>query len=117
MKKIFIPAFLGFAMLLNSCTTTLVSSKKQNTIDTVVLANNTYTFITKDGTKEKIRVVSTDQDKITGTNSIDKMISIEKTQILEVKKSNMIGTVLIAAGIVGAAVVIPPYIENKPVGQ
>ena len=117
MKKIYTHAGLGFVLLLNSCTTTLVSAKKQNTVDSVVKPNNTYAFITKDGAKEKILVANIDQEKIMGTNAMGKTISIDKTQISEVKKSNTLGTVIIAAGIVAAAVVLPAYIQNKPVGQ
>ncbi|MBH1958627.1 MAG: hypothetical protein I8H68_00805 [Flavobacteriia bacterium] len=45
------------------------------------------------------------------------MIKIQKAEIDEVKKNNTLGTVLITAGVVAAAVVIPAYVGNKPVGQ
>lgn len=117
MKKIITYASLCMIVLLNSCTTTLVSSKKQNTIDAVVQKNNTYTFIKKDGTKETFRVMSISADKITGQNSAEKTIEIDKNQISEIKQNNTIGTVLITVGIIAAAIVIPAYAKNKPVGQ
>ena len=117
MKKIYVHTTLGLLLLLNSCTSTLVSANRQNTVDSVVKPNITYTFVTKDGAKEKILVANIDQEKIVGTNAVGKTISVDKTQISEVKKSNTLGTVIIAAGIVAAAVVLPAYIQNKPVGQ
>ncbi|MGZ5285355.1 MAG: hypothetical protein ACXWB4_06855, partial [Kaistella sp.] len=93
MKKIYVHTTLGLLLLLNSCTSTLVSANRQNTVDSVVKPNNTYTFITKDGAKEKILVANIDEEKIMGTNTMGKTISIDKTQISEVKKSNTLGTV------------------------
>lgn len=117
MKKIITNASLCSIILLNSCTSTLLSSKKQNTIDAVVQKNNTYTFIKTDGTKETFRVTSISDDKVTGQNTAEKTIEIDKNQISEIKKSNTAGTVLIAVGVIGAAIVIPAYVKNKPVGQ
>lgn len=117
MKNIITSFILSFLLLLSSCTTTLVSTKKQNSIDSVIKKDKTYIFIKNDGTKEKFRVIDIDENKISGKNTDEKSLAIDRNQISEIKKSNTLGTVLIVAGVVAGILVIPSYAQNKPVGQ
>jgi len=108
---------LTFTLLLNSCTTTLVSAKKQVPLEDAVQIDKTYTFFQNNSSKQKIQVTNIDAEQISGKDENGKMIKIQKAEIDEVKKNNTLGTVLITAGVVAAAVVIPAYVGNKPVGQ
>ncbi len=110
-------ALLAFTLLFNSCTTTLVSANKQVHLEDAVQTNKTYTFVQNNGSTQKIQVTNTDAEQISGKDENGKMINIQKAEIAEVKKNNTLGTVLITVGVVAAAVVIPAYAGNKPVGQ
>ncbi|QOW11273.1 hypothetical protein Q73A0000_13355 [Kaistella flava (ex Peng et al. 2021)] len=116
MKSIFTSLTLSSMILLSSCTTTLVSNKKKE-IDSALQTGKTYTFVKNNGTQEKFRILKIEEDKITGKNDDEKNFVIEKADISKIKKSNTIGTVLIVVGALAAAVLIPAYVSNKPVGQ
>lgn len=115
MKKILLSLCLS-VMLLNACTTRVVSSNKPYSDDKISLGK-TYNFFTKDGKKESITVTKIDEEKIYGSDSEEKPVSIEKSNISEVKKGNALATIGLAAAAIGLAVVGSAYYNNKPVGQ
>lgn len=117
MKLRTISYFLCILFCINSCTTTIVSSTKANDINSVLSIGKTYSFIKKDGTKIRFKVEDINENTIIGRNIEYQRFEIEKNQIAEIKKGNTLGTVLIAAGVVASAIIIPAYVSNKPIGQ
>lgn len=117
MKNTFAAASFSILMLLGSCTTTVLSSKKQNTVDAVVVKGKTYTFLKNDGSKVRFRVGTIDENTITGKTADEKIFVIEKNEISEIRKNNSLGTGLIVAAGLAAIIVIPAFVQNKAVGQ
>ncbi len=103
--------------LLNSCKTTVVSAEQIRNIDSAIEIGKTYTFVKHDGTKYRFEVSQKTPTHLLGKNSENDQFNLEKAQIATVTKMNTLGTTLILAGIVAAAVTLPAYIKNKPVGQ
>lgn len=103
---------LSILLLANSCTTTLVSSKKQNPVDQVIKNGDRYIFYTEDGIKEKIKVESINETQVMGKNAAGQNVVINKNEISQIKKENTLGTIGIAAGVVAVAVLLPAYMTN-----
>lgn len=115
MKKLFISLGLSI-VLLNSCTTRLVSASKPYS-DDKISAGKTYTFTTSDGKNEILTITKIDNQNIYGENSSGKQVIIEKAKISEIKKSKTLATVGLIVGVLVLAVVGDAYAKNKPVGQ
>jgi len=108
--------FLMIAMFSISCVSTKVSFK--NNYDYSVLRNNaTYIIETKDGNKiRQFQFLRQTENLIVGKQE-NTEIQIEKDKIDKILKPSAGKTIPLIVGIVGAAVVVPAYIGNKPVGQ
>lgn len=115
MKKLFLSFSLSF-IILNSCTTTLVSAGKSYS-DATISVGNMYTFITSDGKKQALNITKIDEQNIFGKNSEGKELMVEKSKITKIKKTKVGATVALVVGVVALAVIIPAYVNNKPIGQ
>lgn len=115
MKKLFIS--LGLSIIfLNSCTTRVVSANKPYS-DDKISNGKTYTFFSNDGSKKVFIVEKISENTIIGKDVVDgKEVSIEKSNISKINKSNTLATIGLVAGIIVAALVIPAYAKNEPVG-
>ena len=108
--------FLMMTMCSISCVSTKVSSK--NNFDYSVLRNNSkYIIETKDGNKiRQFEFLNQTENLIVGKQE-NSEIQIEKDKINKILKPSAGKTIPLIVGIVGAAIVVPAYISNKPVGQ
>lgn len=110
MKKLFLSIGLSI-ILLNSCTTRVVSSEKPYS-DDKISNGKTYSFFSNDGSKKVFTVEKIDANTITGKNAEGKVMSIEKSEISKINKSNTLATVGLVALVLGLALFTPTYINN-----
>lgn len=111
--------FLSTALiitLLNSCISTKVSSN--NNYDYSILKQNSkYIVETKDGNKiREFEFFSDNENFITGKQD-GKEIQIEKNNINKVSKFSAGKTIPLIVGGIAAAILLPAYIKNEPVGK
>lgn len=102
--------------ILTSCVSTKVSS--DNNFDYSILKpKSKYIIETKD--VNKIRAFELDRvtDNTIVGNQEGKEITIEKDNINKVLKFSAGKTIPLVLGGIAAAVIVPAYAENKPVGQ
>jgi len=99
-----------------SCVSTKVS--RNNNFDYSALkADKNYIIETGDGNKIRAFTYLNQNDfSLSGTIE-EKEISIEKHQIKRILKPSTGKALGLVVGIIGAAVVIPAYAGNRPVGQ
>lgn len=115
MKKYLLSVVLSL-LVLTSCTTRVVSSNKPYS-DEKLFVGKHYTFLRTDGTKESLDITKIDSENIYGKNVDGREVLVEKSKISEIKKVSAGKTIGLAAGILAIAVLLPAYIQNKPVGQ
>ena len=115
MKKLFLSLGLSI-LLLNSCTTRVVSAKKPYS-DSAISVGQTYTIVSNDGKKDALNITKIDEQNIFGKNSEGKELMVEKSKITEIKQTKVGATVALVVGIVALAIIIPAYVSNKPIGQ
>ena len=114
MKKFY--STVLFVVLVSSCTTNVVNEKKLYS-DTKLKLENKYTFFLQNNTRQKLVISKIDSLYIYGKDEQLNPKTIEKTNIVKVTKANSIGTTGIIIGVAAAAIIIPAYSSNKPVGQ
>lgn len=114
MKKILTISTLSIFLI--SCVSTKVSSK--NDYDYSVLKNNSkYILETKDGKKiRQFEFLKQTENLIVGKQE-NSEVQIEKSNIKKILKPSIGKTIPLVVGAIGAAVLIPAYVANKPVGQ
>lgn len=115
MKKLFLSLGLSL-ILLNSCTTRVVSAEKPYT-DSAISVGHIYTFFTKDGKKSVFEITKIDAQNIYGKNVEGKEITIEKSNITVIKKSKTGATILLVVGTVSVILVGIMYYKQKPLGD
>lgn len=103
-------------LLLSSCVNKVVRPKETDKISSKIKVGKNYIFKNLDGSKAKFKVLKMDDTTISGTDLDSKNYSLEKNQVAEVRKSKTWGTVLIAAGVAAAILIVPAYATNKPIG-
>ncbi|MCU7616680.1 hypothetical protein NZ698_05680 [Chryseobacterium sp. PBS4-4] len=111
---------LLFLILIATSSTSCVSTKVsfKNNYDYSVLRNNSkYIIETKDGNKiRQFEFLKQTENLIVGKQE-NSEVQIEKGNINKILKQSAGKTIPLIVGIVGVAVVIPAYTDNKPVGQ
>ena len=117
MKKITFSLSLSILLVAGSCTTTVVSAKKRNSVESVVESGKSYLFIKKDGTKERLRIIDLHEGKITGKTTLGETLTLEVNNVAAVRKNSTVKTLLLTSGIIAAVLVIPAYYNNTPVMQ
>ncbi len=93
-------------IILASCQTRVVSPNKPMYDNSIDLYEK-YTIQTKDAKTQKIEVLKIDATKIYGKNKAGEMVEIEKSEVREIKKPDILLSVIIAIAAVAAVVFIP----------
>lgn len=114
--KQFLTSILLSGILLTSCTTSIVNQRKPYADDKLKLGKN-YTFTIQDDKKYNLEVSKIDSLNVYGKNKEGELMVLDKSQISTISKPNVGGTLGIIAGGIAAAIIIPAYISNKPVGN
>ena len=97
---------LSLFFILASCQTRVVSASKpmqDNSLDLY----KTYTIQTKDAKSQKVEVLKVDATKIYGKNKAGEMVEIEKSEVREIKKPDIVLSAIIAIAAIAAVVFIP----------
>lgn len=97
---------LSFFFMLASCTTRVVSPNKplqDNSLDLY----KTYTIQTKDAKSQKLEVVKVDATKIYGKNKAGEMVEIEKSEVREIKKPDVLLSAIIGLAAIAAVIFVP----------
>ncbi len=110
MKNLFLSLSLS-VILLNSCTTRVVSANKPYS-DAKISNGKTYTFFSNNGTKKILNVERIDETTIYGKDVNGKEFTIQKSEISKINKSNTLATVGIVVLVLGLALFTPTYINN-----
>lgn len=106
MKSIFQIFLVSVVMLFTSCQTRIVTNDKPLRSNSLELYQK-YTVQTHDGKIQKVQVLKQDETTITAKNKTGENVVINKSDIREVKKFNILGSVLIGLGAVAALILIP----------
>ena len=91
--------------ILASCTSRVVSPAKPLQDNSLTLYK-TYTIQTKDAKSQKIEILKVDATKIYGKNKADQMVEIEKSEVREIKKTNVLTSILLALFAVGGVIAV-----------
>ncbi len=104
MKKLLAISF--FILILVSCQTQVVTPQKpirSNSLDLYT----TYNIQTNDARTMKVKVLKQDDTKIYGKLKSGENVVIEKKDVREVKKFNVVSSVFVALAAVAAVILIP----------
>ena len=104
MKNIF--ALIIFAVFLYSCQSRIVSQEKPLQANSIELYKK-YTVLTNDAKAYKVEVLKQDADKIYTKNKDGEEIVIEKSNIREMKKVDILASVAIGVAALAAVIFIP----------
>ena len=66
-----------------------------------------YTIQTKDAKTQKVEVLKVDNTKIYGKNKAGEMVEIEKSEVREIRKPDVLSSIIIVLAGVAAVVFIP----------
>jgi len=89
-----------------SCQTRVVTPNKPMYDNTLELYKK-YTIRTKDAKSQKIEVIKVDATKIYGKNKAGEKVEIERSEVRDIKKPNVVLSVLIGLAAVAAVIFIP----------
>lgn len=104
MKNIF--AFLMMVVMLASCQTRVVSSEKPMQSNSLELYKR-YTIQTTDAQQVKLQVLRQDSEKIYGKTKTGEEVVLNKSDIREAKKLDVLSSVAIAVAAVAAVIFVP----------
>lgn len=105
-KIIFKLFTLSLFALMISCQTRVVSLSKPMFDNTLELYKK-YSIQTKDAKTQKIEVLKVDATKIYGKNKAGEMVEIERSEVREIKKPDILSSVIIGAAALAAVIFIP----------
>lgn len=105
-KIIFKLFTLSLFALMISCQTRVVSPNKPMFDNTLELYKK-YSIQTKDAKTQKIEVLKVDATKIYGKNKAGEMVEIERSEVREIKKPDILSSVIIGAAALAAVIFIP----------
>jgi len=97
---------LSLFLILASCTTRVVSPNKPMQDNSIDLYKK-YTIQTKDAKTQKVEIVKVDATKIYGKNKAGEMVEIEKSEVREIRKPDILASAVIALAAIAAVVFIP----------
>lgn len=97
---------LAVFFLMVSCKTTVVSPSKPMQDNTLELYKK-YTIQTQDAKTQKLEVLKVDDTKIYGKNNAGEMVEINKSDVREIKKPDVLISVIIAVAAVAAVIFVP----------
>lgn len=105
-KNITRTVVLSLFLILASCTTRVVSPNKPMQDNSIDLYKK-YTIQTKDAKTQKVEIVKVDATKIYGKNKAGEMVEIEKSEVREIRKPDILASAVIALAAIAAVVFIP----------
>ncbi|MCD9854279.1 bacteriophage spanin2 family protein [Epilithonimonas sp. JDS] len=105
-KNITRTLILSLFLILASCSTRLVSPNKPMQDNSIDLYKK-YTIQTKDAKTQKVEIVKIDATKIYGKNKAGEMVEIEKSEVREIRKPDILASAVIALAAIAAVVFIP----------
>ena len=105
-KIIFKLFTLSLFALMISCQTRVASPSKPMFDNTLELYKK-YSIQTKDAKTQKIEVLKVDATKIYGKNKAGEMVEIERSEVREIKKPDILSSVIIGAAALAAVIFIP----------
>ena len=97
---------LSVFFVLAACTTRVVSPNKPMHDNSLDLYKK-YTIQTKDAKSQKIEVLKVDATKIYGKNKAGEMVEIDKSEVREIKKPDILLSAAIALAAIAALIFIP----------
>ena len=106
MKKYFHIVIILFLFAVSSCQTRVVDQLKPMQNNSFELYQK-YSIQTNDGKTAKVKVLKQDDQNIYGKTNKDEDVTIQKNEIRQVKKANLLGSIGIAAAAVLALIFIP----------
>ena len=106
MKKLFPLFSLVLFLLFTSCQTLVVSQQKPLKDNSLELYQK-YTIQTQEAKEVKMQVLKIDNTKIYGKNKKGENIELEKADIRQVRKLNVLATVAIAVAAIASIIFVP----------
>lgn len=106
MKNFFSVFVLALIFTLTSCQTRVVSQQKPMQKNSVELYQK-YTVQTNDAKIVKLEVLKQDDEKIYGKTKTGEEVAINKSDIREMKKLDLLSTIIIAVAAVAAVIFVP----------
>ena len=106
MKKLFPLFTLVILLFLSSCQTRVVSLQKPLQENSLELYQK-YTFVTQDAKMLKMKVLKVDETKIYGKDAKGETIELEKTNVREAKKLDLLSSVAIGLAAIAAVIFVP----------
>jgi hypothetical protein len=103
-KNLFLSLVVFLAFV--SCQTRVVSPNRPMRDNSVELYKK-YTIQTKDAKTQKVEVLKVDNTKIYGKNKAGEMVEIEKSEVREIRKPDILSSIIIVLAGVAAVVFIP----------
>lgn len=105
-KNILKTLLLLVFFLMVSCKTTVVSPNKPMYDNTLELYKK-YTIQTKDAKTQKIEVIKVDPTKIYGKNKAGEMVEIERSEVHDIKKPDVLASIIIVVAAIAAVIFVP----------
>lgn len=106
MKNFFSIFVLLLLLTATSCQTRVVSAQKPMQVNSLELYQR-YTIQTHDAKQYKVEVLRQDTEKIYAKTKLGEEVTLNKSDIREVKKLNILSSVLIAVAAVAAVIFVP----------
>lgn len=106
MKKLFAVIVLMVLLSVTSCQTRVVSSVKPMQKNSIELYKK-YTIQTQDAKEVKVEVVRLDDEKIYGKTKSGEEVVINKSDVREVRRFDLLPSIAIGVAAVAAVIFIP----------
>lgn len=100
--------FLVLSILITmiSCQTRVVTPNKPMYDNTLELYKK-YTIQTKDAKSQKLEIIKVDAAKIYGKNKAGEMVEIERSEVRDIKKPDVVLSILIGLAAIAAVIFVP----------
>ena len=106
MKRSFSIFLMAATLLLTSCQARVVDAERPLKDNTLELYKK-YSIQTNDAKTVKLQVLKVDADKIYGKTKTGEEVVIDRTEVREIKKTDLLASIAIGAGAVLALILIP----------
>ena len=97
---------MAATLLLTSCQARVVDAERPLKDNTLELYKK-YSIQTNDAKTVKLQVLKVDADKIYGKTKTGEEVVIDRTEVREIKKTDLLASIAIGAGAVLALILIP----------
>ncbi len=100
--------FLVLSILITmiSCQTRVVTPNKPMYDNTLELYKK-YTIQTKDAKSQKLEIIKVDAAKIYGKNKAGEMVEIERSEVRDIKRPDVVLSILIGLAAIAAVIFVP----------